>query len=112
VQAKEVEDINKMALQQSHSSSAVVETMQNVSNATRRSSTNTRDAAQNIGRLARLVEQLHTSVEAFRLREDQSHPKLKFTGAKGIPSPSHNSSPNRLSPPLNRPYASGSQRRR
>ena len=33
----------------------------------------TRDASQNMERLARLVEQLRASVEAFKLRENQGY---------------------------------------
>jgi methyl-accepting chemotaxis protein len=104
-QAKEIETINKMALQQSQSSSTVVEAMQNVSNATKRSSANTRDAAQNIARLARLAEQLHISVEAFRLREDQSQYVVTPQERRAISSSPQNSSPNLISSPMSKPYA-------
>jgi methyl-accepting chemotaxis protein len=77
-QAHEIEAINQMANQQLQSSSSVVQTMHSVSEATQRSSTTTREAAQSMGRLARLVEQLRSSVEAFKLNEDQSY--LSTTG--------------------------------
>ncbi|WP_376795333.1 methyl-accepting chemotaxis protein [Thermogemmatispora sp.] len=77
-QAREIETINQMANQQLESSSSVVQIMHSVSEATQRSSTTTREAAQAMGRLARLVERLRASVEAFKLNEDQSY--LSTTG--------------------------------
>src|SRR6266699_198283 len=71
-QAREIENINRMATQQLQSSSAVVQIMQGVSESTQQGSLSTRDASQNMERLARLVEQLRASVEAFKLREDQN----------------------------------------
>ncbi|TMC22221.1 MAG: HAMP domain-containing protein, partial [Chloroflexi bacterium] len=68
-QAHEIENINQVATQQLQSSSAVVRIMHSVSETTQQSSISTRDASQNMERLARLVEQLHSSVEAFKLRE-------------------------------------------
>jgi len=61
-----------MTTQQLQSSGAIVQIMQGVSDTTEQSSTSTRDASQNMERLARLVEQLRASVEAFKLREDQN----------------------------------------
>jgi len=72
-QASEIEAINRMAAQQLQSSSAVVQIMQAVSDSTQHSSTNTRDAAENMERLARLAEQLLASVEAFKLRENLNY---------------------------------------
>ena len=72
-QAREIEIINQMATQQLQSSSAVVQIMQGASESTQQSSASTRDAAQNMERLARLAEQLLASVEAFKLRESQSY---------------------------------------
>jgi methyl-accepting chemotaxis protein len=72
-QAREIEIINQMATQQLQSSGAVVQIMQGVSEATQQSSSSTRDAAQNMERLARLAEQLLASVEAFKLRENQNY---------------------------------------
>ncbi len=72
-QAREIENINNVAMQQLQSSSAVVQIMHSVSESTQQSSTSTRDASQNMERLARLVEQLRSSVEAFKLRDDQSY---------------------------------------
>ncbi|HEX4206960.1 MAG TPA: methyl-accepting chemotaxis protein [Ktedonobacteraceae bacterium] len=69
-QAREIESINQMGMQQLHSSSAVAQIMHAVSESTQHSSLNTRDASQNMERLARLVEQLRASVEAFKLREN------------------------------------------
>jgi methyl-accepting chemotaxis protein len=72
-QAREIEIINQMATQQLQSSGAVVQIMQGVSESTQQSSASTRDAAQNMERLARLAEQLLASVEAFKLRENQNY---------------------------------------
>jgi len=72
-QAREIEIINQMATQQLQSSGAVVQIMQGVSEATQQSSASTRDAAQNMERLARLAEQLLASVEAFKLRDNQNY---------------------------------------
>ncbi|MGB8346523.1 MAG: methyl-accepting chemotaxis protein [Ktedonobacteraceae bacterium] len=72
-QAIEIENINRVAKRQLESSSAVVQIMQGISQSTQQSSLSTRDTAQTMARLARLVEQLRSSVEAFRLREDQDY---------------------------------------
>ncbi len=72
-QAREIEHINRGAIQQLHSSSTVVEIMYGVSESTQQSSANTQDASQQMERLALLVEQLRASVEAFKLRENQGY---------------------------------------
>ena len=72
-QATEIEAINRMAAQQLQSSSSVVQIMQAVSDSTEQSSASTRDAAQNMERVARLAEQLLASVEAFKLRENLNY---------------------------------------
>ncbi len=72
-QAREIENINRVATQQLQSSSAIVQIMHSVSASTQQSSMTTRDASQNMERLARLVEQLRFSVEAFKLRDNQGY---------------------------------------
>jgi hypothetical protein len=72
-QASEIEAINLMAAQQLQSSSSVVQIMHAVSESTEQSSASTRDAAQNMERVARLAEQLLASVEAFKLRENLNY---------------------------------------
>ncbi|HET8843410.1 MAG TPA: methyl-accepting chemotaxis protein, partial [Ktedonobacteraceae bacterium] len=72
-QAREIEVISQMAFQQQQSSDEVVQIMQVVSESTQISSTSTRDAAQNMERMARLAEQLLASVEAFKLRENLNY---------------------------------------
>jgi methyl-accepting chemotaxis protein len=72
-QAREIENINQMATQQLQSSSNVVQIMRGISNTTQQSTMSTRDASQNMERLARLVEQLRSSVEAFKLRENEGY---------------------------------------
>lgn len=68
-QAHAIEHISRIGQQQLQSSSAVVQIMHGVSESTQQSSLNTREASQNMERLARLVEQLRASVEAFKLLE-------------------------------------------
>ena len=73
LQAKEIENINLMAAQQLQSSSTVVQIIRAITSSTQQSNMSTRDASQNMERLARLVEQLRSSVEAFKLRENQNY---------------------------------------
>ena len=47
--------------------------MHGISETTQQSTLSTRTASQNMERLARLVEQLRASVEAFKLRENQGY---------------------------------------
>ena len=72
-QGQEIETINQMAIQQLQSSSAVEQIMRGISETTQQSTLSTRAASQNMERLARLVEQLRASVEAFKLRENQGY---------------------------------------
>jgi twitching motility protein PilJ len=72
-QAHEIEIINQAAMQQLHASKSVVHIMHEISDSTQQSSISTRDASQNMERLTRLVEQLRSSVEAFKLRESHDY---------------------------------------
>jgi methyl-accepting chemotaxis protein len=72
-QAREIDVINQMATQQQQSSGDVVQIMQVVSESTQASSASTRDAAQNMERVALLAEQLLASVEAFKLRDNLNY---------------------------------------
>jgi methyl-accepting chemotaxis protein len=72
-QGQEIETINQMAIQQLRSSSSVEQIMHGISETTQQSILSTRAASQNMERLARLVEQLRASVEAFKLRENQGY---------------------------------------
>ncbi len=72
-QAQEIEGINAMATQQLQSSGSVVQIMRSVSNSTQQSSAITGEASQNMERLARLAEQLLSSVEAFKLHENANY---------------------------------------
>jgi len=72
-QAREIESINSAAMQQLESSSAVVQIMQAISASTQQNGASSREASLNMERLARLVEQLRSSVEAFKLRENQGY---------------------------------------
>ena len=69
-QAKEIEYIAHMAMLQLQSSRAVVAIMDEIAASTRQNSEDTRNEAYETERLAQLVGQLRSSVEAFRLRED------------------------------------------
>ncbi|HEV2656150.1 MAG TPA: methyl-accepting chemotaxis protein [Ktedonobacteraceae bacterium] len=72
-QAHEIEAINQVALNQLNSSSSVVQIMHEVSESTQQSGLNTREASQSMERLTCLVEQLRSSVEAFKMRENQDY---------------------------------------
>ena len=72
-QAREIESINRVAVQQLQSSNATVQIMRSVSASTQQSSESTRSASTNMERLTRLVQQLRSSVEAFKLRENQGY---------------------------------------
>lgn len=72
-QAREIESINQAAVQQLQASSNIVQIMRSISNSTQQSNISTRSASQNTERLARLVEQLRASTEAFKLRDNQGY---------------------------------------
>ncbi len=72
-QAQGIEVINKMAAQQLQSSSTVAQIMHYVSDSTQQSSASTREAAQHMERLTLLAEQLLSSVETFKLRDNQEY---------------------------------------
>jgi methyl-accepting chemotaxis protein len=69
-QGGEIDVINQMANRQLQSSNSIVRIMQSVSESTQQSSSSTRSAARNMEHLARVAEQLLSSVEAFKLREN------------------------------------------
>ena len=72
-QANEIESINKMATRQLQSSSTVVQTMHNVSLATQESSASTHTTSRDMWKLAQYVDQLRTSVAAFRVPESHNY---------------------------------------
>jgi methyl-accepting chemotaxis protein len=72
-QAQEIEGINQVARQQLEMSSSIVQIMHAVSNSTQQSTVSTRETSQSTESLARLVEQLRASVEAFKLPDNQSY---------------------------------------
>ena len=87
-QAHEIEAINQVALNQLNSSSSVVQIMHEVSESTQQSGLNTREASQSMERLTRLVEQLRSSVEAFKMRENQDYlMRKKGENAEDIDTP-------------------------
>lgn len=90
-QAKEIASIDKMAAHQLDASKGVVRGMQTMSEATRHSSASTRDASQNMWRLAHLVKQLRTSVEAFKLPNEQVRYIDRHSGSLVEPSSPHTS---------------------
>jgi methyl-accepting chemotaxis protein len=73
-QAQAIESITTMVSQQSVLSKEVLQILQEVADETNRNSDNSRDASQTMWRLMQLVEQLRTSVGAFKLREEQMPP--------------------------------------
>lgn len=75
-QSHEIESINTMATQQFRSSSSIVQIMHGVSDATERSTYSTHNVAQNMERLARLAEQLLSSVEVFKLPDQPDYSKF------------------------------------
>ncbi|HEU5374441.1 MAG TPA: methyl-accepting chemotaxis protein [Ktedonobacteraceae bacterium] len=82
-QAREIDVISQMATQQQQSSGSVVQIMQGVSESTQESSGSTREAAQNMERVARLAEQLLASVEAFKLRDNLNYFAPNANGLPG-----------------------------
>ncbi len=73
-QAQAIESITSMVTQQSLLSKEVLQILQEVADETRKSNDSSRDASQTMWRLMQLVEQLRTSVGAFKLREEQTTP--------------------------------------
>jgi hypothetical protein len=73
-QAGEIEVTNQTAKQHLESSATVVQIMQHVSESAQQISDSTREATQQMERLAELAGQLLTSVEVFKLREDYKQP--------------------------------------
>ncbi|HCI78350.1 MAG TPA: hypothetical protein DHW02_01515, partial [Ktedonobacter sp.] len=69
-QAREVELISQVSIQQYQSSNTVAHIMGDVSLSTRQTGSSTHEASQNMERLARLAEQLRSSVEAFKVNEE------------------------------------------
>jgi len=89
-QAREIDGINIMADKQLKSSRVVVRTMQAVSEAAKKSSSTTREAAQNMWELAQLVTKLRSSVAAFKLRDQPSYGsgvRIKNTGSNPLHEP-------------------------
>ncbi len=71
-QAQAIESINTMVTQQSVMSKGVLQILQDVSDEARKNSDSTRNASQTMWRLTKLVEQLRSSVGAFKLRDEQT----------------------------------------
>jgi hypothetical protein len=55
-------------------SKGVLQILQDVSDEARKNSDSTRNASQTMWRLTKLVEQLRSSVGAFKLRDEQASP--------------------------------------
>ncbi|MBV9615406.1 MAG: methyl-accepting chemotaxis protein [Ktedonobacteraceae bacterium] len=70
-QSSEIEVANQVVAQQLQSSTMVVQIMHSVFKAGQESAVSTREATRQVERLAHLAGQLLTSVEAFKLWEDQ-----------------------------------------
>lgn len=72
-QADEIQEITKIAAIQVQSSQKVVTVMQRVSQATQHSSMVTESVSTQVKRQGQLLVQLHSSVEAFKVRNEQQH---------------------------------------
>ncbi|GCE10332.1 methyl-accepting chemotaxis protein [Tengunoibacter tsumagoiensis] len=72
-QAREIDSIHQIAARQLSASKSISSIMQRISASTLESNGKTEEASQHMARLARLVEQLRASVEAFKLRENQGY---------------------------------------
>jgi DNA repair ATPase RecN len=83
-QAQEIATINQAARQQSQSSNTVVQIMQGVSNSTQQNTASTHIVEQSMERLARLAQQLQTSVGAFKLRENKGRTTNDGRNTQGI----------------------------
>lgn len=92
-QAKEIEGINQVATHQLQTSSSVVTIMQNIFQETQQSSASTYEASQNMERLARLIEQLRASTDAFKLVNQRSSVRasnVTYTASQGLKNPTTN----------------------
>lgn len=78
-QAQEIETIHQVVNTLLQAASSVAQIMQNVSDSTYQSSTSTRGVAEHMEFLARRAEQLHYSVEAFKLREDTASSMQRYS---------------------------------
>jgi methyl-accepting chemotaxis protein len=83
-QAQEIATINQAARQQSQSSSTVVQIMQGVSTSTQQNTASTHIVEQSMERLARLAQQLQTSVGAFKLRENKGRTTNDGRNRQGV----------------------------
>lgn len=104
-QAQEIEHISQMSQQQLQAAHAVTQIMQKVSASTLQNSSNTHLASQSVEHLARLVEQLRTSVAAFKLRDNQNHytPSTQIFEVNDLDNPTTVSSVLRAVSPLYQP---------
>lgn len=82
-QAHEILTINRVVTQHVESSSDVVQIMQTVSDLTRQGNQVTRETAQEMGEIAQLAEELHTSVQVFKVREERV-PQLAGASRQGF----------------------------
>ncbi|MBV9614782.1 MAG: HAMP domain-containing protein [Ktedonobacteraceae bacterium] len=82
-QAQEIAIINQAARQQSQSSNTVVQIMQDVSASTLQNTSSTHAVEQSMERLARLAQQLQTSVGAFKLRNARED-RTGFVGEQKV----------------------------
>ncbi|HLI88743.1 MAG TPA: methyl-accepting chemotaxis protein [Ktedonobacteraceae bacterium] len=111
-QAGEIEATHQVATQQMEASNRIVQVMQRVSDSAQQSSLITRNAVQQMERLARLAGQLLASVEIFKLRENQpQYSAASENGAARRPAPVRSPLRSISSPsqPLSRGISSPSQ---
>ncbi|HEY4388852.1 MAG TPA: methyl-accepting chemotaxis protein, partial [Ktedonobacteraceae bacterium] len=88
LQAHEIEITNREVRQQLQSSTTAVQIMQQVSESGKQSQMNTREAMQQVERLAQLAGQLLSSVEVFKLR-DTAPSQMAFSNSRPLASGSH-----------------------
>jgi methyl-accepting chemotaxis protein len=101
-QAQAIESINTMVTQQSVMSKGVLQTLLDVSEEARKNSDSTRNASQTMWRLTRLVEQLRSSVGAFKLRDEQVTPARGNSLSGVLPPTPRPSQSRQLHPPAQR----------
>jgi len=89
LQAREMVVINQMAMQQLQSFNTIDNLMNLISQTTQQISTTTRTASQNLTYLTRQAQELHFSVEAFKLRQTSSLPSITANADLATPLPPH-----------------------
>jgi methyl-accepting chemotaxis protein len=87
-QAREMDNINQVTLQQLQSFNAIENIISSIYQSTQQMITSTVGASQNLEYLVRHVEELHNSVEAFKLRQTSPMLGITVNGDPVTPQPS------------------------